>query len=87
MSTSQQSVHLFDLRQNKGLYSLHQLDLTNSSEDDICGVKFSNSDPNLLYISTVMGKIYLHDTRTSDKVAETFEFDGMVFQQNIQPIG
>lgn len=75
-ASSQNSINVFDLRHNSEFFTLHHVDIKDPQIESVCGVKFANTDPNLLFISTASGKIYQQDLRVSAKKVEVFTLDG-----------
>lgn len=79
-ATSDQSVLVYDLRNNTGVVQLNQLNVDaiskNIQNTEICGVKFANTESNLVFVGTTNGKFYAFDLRSPEKVAFDFECDG-----------
>lgn len=75
-TTSENTVHLFDLSYNNSNCSLGHININSTANDHICGIKFSKTDSNIVYICSSNGKIYQRDLR--QQKAECFEFNGML---------
>lgn len=76
-STSKKELHVFSL--TEGGLVRRPLDVANSSRpSDICGVRFANSDANLLYVGTNDGTIYTYDMRTLTSVAQYADPGGLM---------
>lgn len=77
-STSNQTVHLFDLNTVKGYSQISHVDVNNLNGGDgssICGLRFSNSNENVLYIGTVDGGVNILDLRKPSKTSQNISFE------------
>lgn len=77
-ATSDNTIHIFDLNQQKGLSQLTQLnvDAVNGLiKGDICGIKFAKNNANLIFVSSTVGEIHSFDIRTPDATVQKFECD------------
>lgn len=62
--TSSDQVHVFNVADGGALVR-RTLSTENSQLSDICGVRFANTDSNLLYVGTNDGTIFSYDLRTA----------------------
>lgn len=65
-STSAHDVHIFDT--TTGTLSRRPIGADMRRDAPICGVRFANSDANLLYVATTTGTIFAYDLRTQATV-------------------
>lgn len=73
-TTSQDSVHLFDLNAHHSHYSLSHINVDAADKIQICGVRFSKADPNIVFIATTNGRVFQQDLRQRN--AESFDLTG-----------
>lgn len=62
-ATSENAVQLFDLAYNSGYFNLNISDINVGVSDQLNGVRFAKTDPNVLFLTTTNGKVYQHDLR------------------------
>lgn len=75
-ATSSDSIHLFDLNNNKGITQIRRSDidaLNFGEKHSICGVRFGPTSPHILYVATKSAQILAYDLRTALKPVHTFE--------------
>lgn len=79
-ASTSKSIHIYDLNNTNGLTQLRQLDcggLNSLNRDDICGVKISNENSNIIFVPKIDGSIVSYDLRAPSAVAQTFQCDSV----------
>lgn len=84
--TSSGIVSLFDLNTSKGFAQIHRSDAsisTTNGASSICGIRFANENPALLFVAAANGNISMHDTRIRAKSThvQTFHDEDVALQR------
>lgn len=75
-STSSNSVHLFDLNNDKGFTQLQRCDIDSincTETQTVCDIRFGKECVNTLFVAATNGKVYTYDLRSKPTPVQTFE--------------